>query len=384
MLKKSILPLVFLALLPLFTSPREKKGALRAGGYLSSVQSLLFDEFTGPFTNDQLLHNRLNLSGNLGSRLSFAAEFRNRLFTGDRVQMGNHYAGQVNDDPGWADLSWNLLSENSFFLNTTIDRLWLEFSAGRFEARAGRQRINWGQTLVWNPNDLFNAYSFFDFDYIERPGSDAVTVRFYPSASSFLELAAKIDSREKPTIAGLWRFNRWSYDIQFLAGYTGNRDWVAGAGWSGAIASLSFRGETTLFIPANPPDGEPVTFLATAGFDKILKDNSMAQIQIMYCNNPLDLTHLTRLYTGNLTAKELAFSEFTAFGQFSWAATPLLNLSVSAMWFPGPEGYYAGPALDWSLAQNVDLSLVWQHFDSLTGTTRTRMNLGFLRFKYSF
>ena len=39
-----------------------------------------------------------------------------------------------------------------------------------FIATAGRQRINWGQTFVWNVNDVFNAYSYFDFDYKERPG----------------------------------------------------------------------------------------------------------------------------------------------------------------------------------------------------------------------
>ena len=33
--------------------------------------------------------------------------------------------------------------------------------------------------LVWNPNDLFNAFSFVDFDYEERPGSDALRIQKY-------------------------------------------------------------------------------------------------------------------------------------------------------------------------------------------------------------
>ena len=94
----------------------------------------------------------------------------------------------IGSDQGFVDLSWNILNEQSFFLNTTIDRLWVDLNYGKFQARIGRQRINWGQTLVWNPNDIFNAYSFFDFDYIERPGSDAVRLQYYPGSSSALKL----------------------------------------------------------------------------------------------------------------------------------------------------------------------------------------------------
>ncbi len=90
------------------------------------------------------------------------------------------------------------------------------------------------------------------------------------------------------------------------------------------------------------------------------------------------------MYSGNLSAKDLAFSEFTAFGQFSWAATPLLNLGISGMWFPDLKGYFAGPSVDYSLAENLDFSLIWQHFDGKMGGTKTRLNLVYLRIKYSF
>jgi hypothetical protein len=104
----------------------------------------------------------------------------------------------------------------------------------------------------------------------------------------------------------------------------------------------------------------------------------------MYCNNPLKLTNIAGIYTGNLSAKDLAFSEFSAFGQFTWAATPLMNLGISAMWFPDLKGYFAGPSFDYSLAENVDFSLLWQHFNAELSGSKTRINLVFLRVKYSF
>jgi len=105
---------------------------------------------------------------------------------------------------------------------------------------------------------------------------------------------------------------------------------------------------------------------------------------VMYCNNPLSLTDFNSFYIGNLSSKDLAFSRFSAFGQFTWAATPLLNTSISAMWFPDLKGYFAGPSVDYSLADDLDFSLIWQHFTSIMDGTKTRINLGFLRIKYSF
>ena len=190
------------------------------------------------------------------------------------VKMGKTYSEMIGKDEGIVDMSWNIFNEESFFLNTTIDRLWLDFNYDKFQVRVGRQRINWGQTLVWNPNDIFNAYSFFDIDYIERPGSDAIRLQYYPSYSSAVELAVKADSEKDITAAALYRFSKWGYDIQFLAGYSNSSDIVAGAGWSGSIGSLSFRGEGSWFRPLKSFSDTTGTTIITAGIDKIFSNNS--------------------------------------------------------------------------------------------------------------
>jgi hypothetical protein len=363
--------------------PQDKK-SISIGGYLTTMQSVMFDSLSGPFQNENLLHNRLNFRGYISDNITFSAELRNRLFTGDLVRLGSYYTDLIGADDGLVDLSWNVIEKQSFLFNTTVDRLWIDLQFGNFQATAGRQRINWGQTFVWNPNDIFNAYSFFDFDYVERPGSDAVRLQYFPSSSSAAELAVKINSNNDVTAAGLYRLNKWGYDIQFLAGIVNGVDFVIGTGWSGAIRSISFRGEASWFDNYKDFPGDESTVLITTGFDKIFKDNSLAQLQVMFCNNPLEIDNFNSFYSGNLSAKDLAFSRFSAFGQFTWAATPLLNMTVSAMWFPDLEGYFAGPSLDYSLAENLDFSLLWQHFNSKMAGTRTRINLGFLRLKYSF
>ncbi len=370
--------------LPAGTILSQEENPVLLGGYVTTMQSSMFEKLSGSFMNENLLHNRLNLKAYISNGITFTGELRNRFFTGDFVKMGSYYSDIIGYDRGFADMSWNILSENSFLFNSTIDRLNVDFTFNKFQITAGRQRINWGQTFVWNPNDIFNAYSFFDFDYVERPGSDAVRLQYFTSSSSAAEIAVKVDNNRDITAAGLYRFSLWDYDIQFLAGFVNGQDIVIGTGWSGAIGGLSFRGEVSWFDQYEDFPGDESTVLATTGFEKIFKNNSMAQVQIMYCNNPPGLNDFNSFYSGNLSSKDLAFSVFSAFGQFTWAATPLINLTASAMWLPDLDGWFAGPSFDYSLAENFDFSLIWQHFDALMGGEKSKINLAFLRLKYSF
>ena len=69
-------------------SSQEKQKFLTLKGYVSTMQSVMFDSLSGPFIIDNLIHNRLNFKGYINDNITFAAEFRNRLFTGDMVRIG--------------------------------------------------------------------------------------------------------------------------------------------------------------------------------------------------------------------------------------------------------------------------------------------------------
>jgi hypothetical protein len=375
---------VILQIMPCSVHAQKIEKPFTLTGYLTLLQSTMFDSLSGSFLIENILHNRLNFRGYVGKNITMAAEIRTRFFTGDRVKMGETFSGMIGEDPGYADFSLNLWKEQSFLLNTTIDRLWVDLRMDKVQLILGRQRINWGQTLVWNPNDIFNAYSFFDFDYVERPGSDALRIQYYPTFSSALELALKANREGEITAAGLYRFNRLGYDFQFLAGVADGHDLVAGAGWSGHLGSLAFRGEGSWFDSFRGKGNKEGTLILTAGLDKSYKNNSMAQLQLMVCNNPFDLNDFTSLYYNRLSSRDLAYSRFSAFGQYVWSVTPLLNLSLSGMWFPDLNGWFAGPSLDYSLAENLDFSLIGQHFEIGMNGIKTILNLVFLRAKYSF
>lgn len=355
-----------------------------AGGYASWLHTAMFEKPSDTWINSTMLHNRLNLKAYPGSRTTIAVEMRNRFVTGDMVSLDPGYAPGLSADPGWVDLSWNISDGTSYVLNTMIDRAYIDFTAGCFQITAGRQRINWSQALVWNPNDIFNTYSFFDFDYIERPGSDAVRAVLTTGPSSAVEAAVKINREGKLSAAALCRFSLFNTDLQFLAGETDQEFFTAGTGWSGAIGSWSIRGEATWFrsLPDAPHDKS--TIIATAGVDKVFSDRISTLAQVMYSNNPLLLNDFTLLYDGTLKADQLAFSEFSAVAQVTYTPMPLLNISLSAIWYPDLDGWYAGPSVEFSMAENVGFSMVWQHFDSEIGGEKTMINVGFIRIKYSF
>ena len=363
---------------------QDKPSPVSLKGYISNMQSWIFEDFEGIWINDNMIHNRLNFRLYAGARITFAADMRNRFFTGDMVRMDPSYAGRLEADHGLVDLTTNVFSENSFILNSKIDRLWADITMGPVQLKVGRQRINWGQTFVWNPNDIFNAYSYFDIDYPERPGSDALRLQVYPSYSSTLELAAAMNSDEDLTLAGMYRFNKWGYDIQVLAGMVDSEDIVFGAGWSGAIGSTSFRGELSWFQPRDNFSDTTGTGLFTIGFDYGFSGTGMLQLQALYCNNPLTFNNFEDFYSENLSARDLAFSEFSLFGSFTYPVTPLFNISLAAIWYPGLDGFYTGPSAEISMAENLDFSFIWQYFNAELNDERTRMNLGFIRMKYSF
>jgi len=387
-------PFIYIVLLVLFVhgiSAQDDVSSFELNGYLTNMQSVMYSNPSEDWIIDNLFHNRLNFFYYGGEHFTGSLKLRNRLIYGETIKLVPGYADAIEEDMGWMDLSYNLLSGNSYVLNTMIDRVWLQYSTDGFVATAGRQRINWGQTFVWNVNDIFNAYSYFDFDYEERPGSDAIRLQLYPNYTSTIELAAKLDSANKLTAAALYRFNVFSYDIQFLAGVLQEEDYVGGLGWSGNLGGAGFRGEASYFHPMKNPGDTSGMFMFSAGIDYIFPNTLMLQGEYLYSSNPFSSAFgFIDFYSGPLTVKQLAFTQHTIFASVSYQVTPLFTASLGGMYFPDMKGYFIGPSLTYNVLNNVDLSFFMQYFnaeneDPLTGQiTRQQISLLFLRLKWSF
>ena len=186
-----------------------------------------------------LIHNRLNMRGYFGDNFTLGFELRNRAMFGD-LQA-------IQKDQGWVDMSFYVFEKPKFIFHTMIDRLWLKYQKNKLEISIGRQRVNWGINTIWNSNDLFNAYNFIDFDYVERPGSDVVRLIYTGDNLSGVELVFMPTKRGRNILAGMYKFNKLGYDFQII-GADYFDDFVVGGGWAGNILKAGFKGEVSYFI----------------------------------------------------------------------------------------------------------------------------------------
>jgi hypothetical protein len=379
--------------LTLFFAGAAGQDKVAFSGYLSNTLSLY--RIPDHWIWENTLHNRLNLDLYPADWLSGSVQMRNRFISGNTIRKLPGYAEFVGGDQGWMDLAWahdgDLGDSTGYVLISMVDRLWMQFSFGNLEIKAGRQRINWGQTFVWNPNDIFNSYSYFEVDYPERPGSDALRISYYTGNASTIELAAKIDSASRITAAGYFRFNTLGFDIQLLGGIYQEQDLILGTGWSGNLGPAAFRGELSYFRDLDHFRDTTGYLMTSLGVDYTFSNSLMIQAEALYSGfaREMDINSFLQFYSSDLDVKNLGFTPWSFFANISYPITPLLTGSLAAIWYPEWKGAYLGPTLDLSLKNNFDLSLILQYFtaefpDPLGVKNRENNIFGFFRFKWSF
>ncbi|MDR1864369.1 MAG: hypothetical protein LBR08_02240 [Bacteroidales bacterium] len=365
----------------------QSSGSWEASGYVSDMASGVMLHPDSAWMWENVVHHRLNLGWQANEHWRVDAGMRNRLIVGDMAKQAG-YAESIGADRGWMDLSWNPAHGNGTILNATVDRLLVTFEKGRWNLQLGRQRINWGQTLVWNPNDIFNTYSFFDVDYVERPGCDAFRGTYYHSETASTELAVSPDGSGKVTAAMLHRWNRKNFDYQLAAGVYAQSDLMLGGALSGDWHGLNLRGELSYFRSIeNFADADGVV-AAAVGIDYVFANSLMLQTEALYNNvgNEAASQGLSGLYAAPLSAKRLSVCKRSIFGQASYPVTPRLTSAASAMYFVEIRSFYAGLSFDCSVIENLDCSFISQYFAGAGRANPGNMQawLGFIRVKYSF
>jgi hypothetical protein len=361
-------------------------------GYLKSLQTTYFAAIPPSkektMFNDHLLHNRLNIKWFTNENLTIIAEVRNRLFWGDQVRFtqllsGNFIKETDRGSDDFFDWSAGYANDKGYALHTTLDRFYAEYVKGKWEVRLGRQRVNWGISTIWNPNDIFNAYNFTDFDYEERPGSDALRVKRYLGVASSFEIAAKAaHDWDTFTGAALLKFHTGTYDWQVLAGVVEHHT-VLGGGWAGNLGNASFKGEAAWFYPLKGSLGS--SYALTLGIDYTLENQLYLSGGLLYNSNGTTSKEATDLFAFELSARNLYPFRYSVLVQVSYPFTPLLTGALIVVYSPGEaHPMFVNPVLTYSLAQNWDLDVVGQLLFQQEVKYKSPVQAGFLRLKWSF
>ncbi len=390
---KLVFLLVFL--IPLFSRAQEEEKKFFVNGYLKDMFSV--NNLGDSSLVDNLVHNRLNFQWYPNDNLRVYGALRTRVFLGETTKYFENFEDFIEYDTYYLDLSWTLYSKDALLIHTMIDRLYLEYIYKDLTIKAGRQRINWGINTVWNPNDIFNAYSYFDFDYEERPGTDAARLEYYTGTNSNIEVAVSLpgDSQdifgnEINTLTGavMFRTNKWNFDFQFLGGYS-RENWLVGAGWAGNAGSASFKGEITYFYPDEATEEDPKAFVGTMSVDHSIGKFVYNVSYLFNSAGPVNLgpEGLLLLNSRALTAKNLSPYRHSGFIQAGYQLHPLVNGGVGVMMFPPNKALFLSPYLSWNVMENFDVDVIVQAFygeELLTEDFKSLSTSYFLRGKWSF
>ncbi|HEY0742719.1 MAG TPA: hypothetical protein VGD40_14720 [Chryseosolibacter sp.] len=356
---------------------------LQVKGYVKDLQALNFQENFSNLVTGNLIHHRVNLRWQPVKAVSTAVEVRNRFFWGEEIVTIPAFSRQLTMNNGLLDLSWNALDKQRMIFNTTIDRLWIEYTREKWNLRAGRQRINWGIGTTWNPNDIFNTFNFLDFDYEERPGIDGIKFQYYTRAMDHVETAIAFSQRAEDIVGAVRYFkNIANYDLQLLAGFF-HKQPTLGFGWSGSIKETGFKGELQYFLKRGPA-GQQLNTVIEA--DHVFSKGWYLNLAAFYNSAGVKSSaEIPALINFQFTPRNLMPTEWNCSLSFSKEISPLIAVNVTFIYSPGTNLVLALPGLAYSATENLDINLVWQSFfiDQQSGFDDLSHRC-FLRFKWSY
>jgi len=365
-----------------YTNIRNTAQNFSIKGYVKDMQSLNFTKDFENLNATNLIHNRINLKWKPIVNLTMYLELRNRFIWGDDVRNIPGYTSLLRNSNESADLSNVWFSNPSFVMHTNIDRFSMDYKLKRLELRVGRQRINWGISTIWNPNDLFNTYNFLDFDYEERPGSDAVKLTGKISSFSGIELAYTEGSKTSHRVlAGKYFFNTKGYDIQLITGLFGDR-YTAGLGWAGSIGDAGFKGETQIFSKTSREDFQ-INFSLES--DYVFKNGWYLNSSFLFNNNGVDKKIVDPMQVNlNFSPTVLMPTKWNFIIAAGKELTPLLSANLSVLFAPGTDLLLLLPGLKYSLSENLYVDLIWQSFFANINQFEALNHRWFIRLKYNF
>lgn len=353
------------------------------GGYIKPTL-ISHQPESGRASTDLFLHNRINLAYYPDDAFSVNLALRNRLLVSDTRLLPSVVSGYTQDS-GIVDMSTNWYESGRSVGNSQFDRFYLQWQPGKeisgqvnnWQIKAGRFRINWGMNRVWNPNDVFNSYSLFEFDYAEKPGSDALLLNRALGFASGLDLvlSPEHDGEQEAGYAVRYLFNHTGWDGQLIAGRVRD-DVFFGLGTSGSVQEAALRAEVTHFnYVANGQqssnDSESALELSAektvvasieADYSFASERNWMLTVALLYSADPQSAPSTSLYLSRPLNARTLSFTRYTAYADLGFDLSPLSHVTTSIIWYQD-DSFYLSLAQNYSLADDWQLLGVLQRYD---------------------
>lgn len=334
------------------------------GGSVGAIHTNTYDDVFMSWTRLNKLHGRIHAEWRPSSSWTFFGSKQYRMFQGEWSEKYPGFTFLTNPPNDCLNLTYVLAERNQLLVQGRMDQAYVEYSRGRLTLRGGRQRIDLGQTLVWNVSDVFNNVSFFELDPMEVGSCDALRLAVFPTALSSLEAIIKMDGDNKVTGALVSRFNLKATDVHIIGGTVRQEDYFFGAGSTFSIDGLNIRSELAYHKPRVSEYDERSALLVSAGLDYLFKNQMMVQGEVLYMKSDDDNAnmHFLDLLATPYSSKRLSISKWSYVANWHYVRSPKMSVGFTLAHFPDKKGFLLSPSLDYLIIRDVSLALKGTYF----------------------
>jgi hypothetical protein len=247
-------------------------------------------------------------------------------------------------------------SHADFTSQISIDRANITLSLPQCDITVGRQAISFGTTFFWNPNDLLNSFSAYEFDREYKPGVDGINAEIALGDFSGLNLiygAGENYRLDESALLIRGFANILDFDAAVMAGRF-REDGFVGAEFSGEVGpGIGLRGELSYF--AAEKDDDFIQFVA--GTEYRFENNFYLSAEYFYngFGTPHTSRYLEKLLSDRITEGDIYNISRHYLGILgSYELSPLLIVSLAFIMNLVDHSVLIDPTVVYSLSDNAE------------------------------
>ncbi|WP_457651226.1 hypothetical protein [Rhodocaloribacter sp.] len=345
-------PLLLALTLGLAATAHGQDASLSARGYAKNLAVRSQSFFTREDYFLDLSRFRLQMLGDLGARVHTELWLDTEVLAGSFLRTPDFAFSRSLERTTLLDLDWSPVKGRRVRVEQRLFRAFATVYAGRAQLTAGRQRVAWGTGFVWTPTDLLNPVSPTAIEREEKEGVDALYGVVSLGALSRAEAVVAPGRRHGQTSAAArLSATAGEYDVALMGGRF-RRAWVLGGDFAGYAGDAGLRGEAAF----TRPDHGRSYLRATLNADYNFPGGYYVFVELHH--NGVGARDKAK-YDPRALLEGVIFNlarEYAA-ASVSKSVTPLVSLSLYALQNLNDGSGLAGPALVWSAAENLEVSL---------------------------
>jgi len=164
-----------------------------------------------------------------------------------------------------------------------LDDAFVRIAGGPVEATLGRQPISWGAGRIWQPTDVFAAFSPLALDTEFKPGIDGLLLNAYPFSFATVQLAYILHPQDDPTAEDSTAL-RWRGQVGTVSELTVLAGRVRGESLAGGSFETDWlqSGWRVEAIASRPQGRDGTAVYGIAGVDHQLSDSTVLLAELYH------------------------------------------------------------------------------------------------------